>query len=98
MAAFTLQQLNLLKAKQKALVEQIEKEKVQSNKGSSYKLLMEQAKLKQATSKVSGSSFQQSLPTRRDLKSLILKVDWKGLTVPTNSCDCSKLGGDGENR
>lgn len=50
-----LQQLNLLKAKQKALVEQIEKEKIQSNKGSSYKLLMEQAKLKQATSKVSGS-------------------------------------------
>ncbi|XP_035388620.1 baculoviral IAP repeat-containing protein 6 isoform X8 [Electrophorus electricus] len=45
------QQLNLLKAKQKALVEQIEKEKVQSNKGSSYKLLVEQAKLKQATSK-----------------------------------------------
>uniref|UniRef100_H3CIY4 Dual E2 ubiquitin-conjugating enzyme/E3 ubiquitin-protein ligase BIRC6 n=1 Tax=Tetraodon nigroviridis TaxID=99883 RepID=H3CIY4_TETNG len=45
------QQLNLLKAKQKALVEQIEKEKIQSNKGSSYKLLMEQAKLKQATSK-----------------------------------------------
>ncbi|XP_029691286.1 baculoviral IAP repeat-containing protein 6 isoform X2 [Takifugu rubripes] len=44
-------QLNLLKAKQKALVEQIEKEKIQSNKGSSYKLLMEQAKLKQATSK-----------------------------------------------
>ncbi|XP_041105893.1 baculoviral IAP repeat-containing protein 6-like isoform X2 [Polyodon spathula] len=44
-------QLNLLKAKQKALVEQIEKEKIQSNKGSSYKLLVEQAKLKQATSK-----------------------------------------------
>ncbi|CAH2249472.1 baculoviral IAP repeat-containing 6 isoform X1 [Pelobates cultripes] len=38
-------------AKQKALVEQIEKEKIQSNKGSSYKLLVEQAKLKQATSK-----------------------------------------------
>lgn len=34
-------------------MEQIEKEKIQSNKGSSYKLLMEQAKLKQATSKVS---------------------------------------------
>lgn len=50
-----MQQLNLLKAKQKALVEQIEKEKIQSNKGSSYKLLMEQAKLKQATSKVSSS-------------------------------------------
>lgn len=47
-----VQQLNLLKAKQKALVEQIEKEKIQSNKGSSYKLLVEQAKLKQATSKV----------------------------------------------
>lgn len=46
------QQLNLLKAKQKALVEQMEKEKIQSNKGSSYKLLVEQAKLKQATSKV----------------------------------------------
>ncbi|NWH73789.1 BIRC6 protein, partial [Piaya cayana] len=45
------QQLNLLKAKQKALVEQMEKEKIQSNKGSSYKLLVEQAKLKQATSK-----------------------------------------------
>ncbi|XP_075902304.1 dual E2 ubiquitin-conjugating enzyme/E3 ubiquitin-protein ligase BIRC6 isoform X2 [Nelusetta ayraudi] len=45
------QQLNLLKAKQKALVEQIEKEKIQSNKGSSYKLLVEHAKLKQATSK-----------------------------------------------
>jgi baculoviral IAP repeat-containing protein 6 len=45
-------QLNLLKAKQKALVEQMEKEKIQSNKGSSYKLLVEQAKLKQATSKV----------------------------------------------
>lgn len=59
MASFTLQQLNLLKAKQKALVEQIEKEKIQSNKGSSYKLLMEQAKLKQATSKVSSSLFQQ---------------------------------------
>lgn len=59
-AAFTLQQLNLLKAKQKALVEQIEKEKIQSNKGSSYKLLMEQAKLKQATSKVSSSLFQQA--------------------------------------
>ncbi|KAL6101444.1 birc6 [Pungitius sinensis] len=44
-------QLNLLKAKQKALVEQIEKEKIQSSKGSSYKLLVEQAKLKQATSK-----------------------------------------------
>ncbi|XP_054979501.1 baculoviral IAP repeat-containing protein 6 isoform X6 [Sorex araneus] len=45
------QQLNLLKAKQKALVEQMEKEKIQSNKGSSYKLLVEQAKLKQATTK-----------------------------------------------
>lgn len=30
----------------------MEKEKIQSNKGSSYKLLVEQAKLKQATSKV----------------------------------------------
>lgn len=49
---FFLKQLNLLKAKQKALVEQMEKEKIQSNKGSSYKLLVEQAKLKQATSKV----------------------------------------------
>ena len=48
---------NLLKAKQKALVEQIEKEKIQSNKGSSYKLLVEQAKLKQATSKVSATSL-----------------------------------------
>lgn len=55
LVSFPLQQLNLLKAKQKALVEQIEKEKIQSNKGSSYKLLMEQAKLKQATSKVSAS-------------------------------------------
>lgn len=53
-SALFLQQLNLLKVKQKALVEQIEKEKIQSNKGSSYKLLVEQAKLKQATSKVSG--------------------------------------------
>lgn len=35
------------------MVEQIEKEKIQSNKGSSYKLLVEHAKLKQATSKVS---------------------------------------------
>lgn len=33
-------------------MEQIEKEKIQSNKSSSYKLLVEQAKLKQATSKV----------------------------------------------
>lgn len=49
---FSLQQLNLLKAKQKALMEQIEKEKIQSNKSSSYKLLVEHAKLKQATSKV----------------------------------------------
>lgn len=57
--AFSLQQLNLLKAKQKALVEQIEKEKIQSNKGSSYKLLVEQAKLKQATSKVSSSPHTQ---------------------------------------
>ncbi|XP_063047563.1 baculoviral IAP repeat-containing protein 6 isoform X3 [Engraulis encrasicolus] len=47
----TKQQLNLLKAKQKALMEQIEKEKIQSNKSSSYKLLVEHAKLKQATSK-----------------------------------------------
>lgn len=50
--SFSLQQLNLLKAKQKALMEQIEKEKIQSNKSSSYKLLVEHAKLKQATSKV----------------------------------------------
>lgn len=61
-----LQQLNLLKAKQKALFEQIEKEKIQSNKGSSYKLLVEQAKLKQATSKVRSGpeapSFQLLLP------------------------------------
>ena len=48
-----LQQLSILKAKQKVLVEQIDKEKSQSNKGPSYKLLVEQAKLKQATSKVS---------------------------------------------
>lgn len=69
--ASTLQQLNLLKAKQKALVEQMEKEKIQSNKGSSYKLLMEQAKLKQATSKVSGAPFQLLLfflLTRRPFK------------------------------
>lgn len=39
-------------------MEQIEKEKIQSNKGSSYKLLVEQAKLKQATSKVSTSHSQ----------------------------------------
>lgn len=38
-------------------MEQIEKEKIQSNKGSSYKLLVEQAKLKQATSKVSTKPF-----------------------------------------
>ncbi|MBZ3871877.1 Baculoviral IAP repeat-containing protein 6 [Sciurus carolinensis] len=55
------QQLNLLKAKQKALVEQMEKEKIQSNKGSSYKLLVEQAKLKQATSK----HFKDLLRLRR---------------------------------
>lgn len=55
---FFLKQLNLLKAKQKALVEQMEKEKIQSNKGSSYKLLVEQAKLKQATSKVWFFNFQ----------------------------------------
>lgn len=59
---FLLQQLNLLKAKQKALVEQIEKEKIQSNKGSSYKLLVEQAKLKQATSKVSAMHMQYDAP------------------------------------
>jgi len=39
-------------------VEQIEKEKIQSNKGSSYKLLVEQAKLKQATSKVRIDTFE----------------------------------------
>lgn len=49
-----------MKAKQKALVEQIEKEKIQSNKGSSYKLLVEQAKLKQATSKVRIQTFDNS--------------------------------------
>ncbi|MEQ2174021.1 hypothetical protein GOODEAATRI_003498, partial [Goodea atripinnis] len=58
-----LQQLNLLKAKQKALVEQIEKEKIQSNKGSSYKLLVEQAKLKQATSKVLARIANATRPT-----------------------------------
>ncbi|MEQ2215101.1 hypothetical protein XENOCAPTIV_027469, partial [Xenoophorus captivus] len=57
------QQLNLLKAKQKALVEQIEKEKIQSNKGSSYKLLVEQAKLKQATSKVLARIANATRPT-----------------------------------
>ncbi|XP_078714316.1 dual E2 ubiquitin-conjugating enzyme/E3 ubiquitin-protein ligase BIRC6 isoform X2 [Lampetra fluviatilis] len=55
------QQLSVLKAKQKALVEQIEKEKTQINKGGSYKLLMEQAKLKQATSK----HFKDLLRLRR---------------------------------
>lgn len=59
-APFSPQQLNLLKAKQKALVEQIEKEKIQSNKGSSYKLLVEQAKLKQATSKVSAHPLSRA--------------------------------------
>lgn len=53
-----------MKAKQKALVEQIEKEKIQSNKGSSYKLLVEQAKLKQATSKVRIQTFVDSLSLR----------------------------------
>ncbi|ELK27335.1 Baculoviral IAP repeat-containing protein 6 [Myotis davidii] len=57
------QQLNLLKAKQKALVEQMEKEKIQSNKGSSYKLLVEQAKLKQATSKVLARIANATRPT-----------------------------------
>lgn len=61
-----MQQLNLLKAKQKALVEQIEKEKIQSNKGSSYKLLVEQAKLKQATSKVRIETFVISLFLRSE--------------------------------
>ncbi len=56
--------MNLLKAKQKALVEQIEKEKIQSNKGSSYKLLVEQAKLKQATSKVRIQTFVDTLSLR----------------------------------
>uniref|UniRef100_A0A8C4Q1J4 Dual E2 ubiquitin-conjugating enzyme/E3 ubiquitin-protein ligase BIRC6 n=1 Tax=Eptatretus burgeri TaxID=7764 RepID=A0A8C4Q1J4_EPTBU len=56
-----LQQLSILKAKQKVLVEQIDKEKSQSNKGPSYKLLVEQAKLKQATSK----HFKDLLRLRR---------------------------------
>uniref|UniRef100_UPI00358FA005 baculoviral IAP repeat-containing protein 6 n=1 Tax=Myxine glutinosa TaxID=7769 RepID=UPI00358FA005 len=55
------QQLSILKAKQKVLVEQIDKEKSQSNKGPSYKLLVEQAKLKQATSK----HFKDLLRLRR---------------------------------
>uniref|UniRef100_A0A3Q2XNE1 Baculoviral IAP repeat containing 6 n=1 Tax=Hippocampus comes TaxID=109280 RepID=A0A3Q2XNE1_HIPCM len=68
------QQLNLLKAKQKALVEQIEKEKIQSNKGSSYKLLVEQAKLKQATSK----HFKDLIRLRRT-------AEWPRSTLDTES-------------
>ncbi|XP_035519765.1 baculoviral IAP repeat-containing protein 6 [Morone saxatilis] len=67
-------QLNLLKAKQKALVEQIEKEKIQSNKGSSYKLLVEQAKLKQATSK----HFKDLIRLRRT-------AEWPRSTLDTES-------------
>ncbi|XP_043914359.1 baculoviral IAP repeat-containing protein 6 isoform X2 [Protopterus annectens] len=66
------QQLNLLKAKQKILVEQIEKEKIQSNKGSSYKLLVEQAKLKQATSK----HFKDLIRLRRT-------AEWPRMTLDT---------------
>ncbi|KAK6293579.1 hypothetical protein J4Q44_G00359050 [Coregonus suidteri] len=68
------QQLNLLKAKQKALVEQIEKEKTQSNKGSSYKLLVEQAKLKQATSK----HFKDLIRLRRT-------AEWPRSTLDTEA-------------
>ncbi|XP_071235705.1 dual E2 ubiquitin-conjugating enzyme/E3 ubiquitin-protein ligase BIRC6 isoform X22 [Salvelinus alpinus] len=68
------QQLNLLKAKQKALVEQIEKEKIQSNKGSSYKLLVEQAKLKQATSK----HFKDLIRLRRT-------AEWPRSTLDTEA-------------
>ncbi|XP_077439054.1 dual E2 ubiquitin-conjugating enzyme/E3 ubiquitin-protein ligase BIRC6 isoform X1 [Vanacampus margaritifer] len=68
------QQLNLLKAKHKALVEQIEKEKIQSNKGSSYKLLVEQAKLKQATSK----HFKDLMRLRRT-------AEWPRSTLDTES-------------
>ncbi|KAJ8248503.1 hypothetical protein GJAV_G00242730 [Gymnothorax javanicus] len=68
------QQLNLLKAKQKALVEQIEKEKIQSNKGSSYKLLVEQAKLKQATSK----HFKDLIRLRRT-------AEWPRSTLETEA-------------
>ncbi|XP_061083476.1 baculoviral IAP repeat-containing protein 6 isoform X4 [Conger conger] len=67
-------QLNLLKAKQKALVEQIEKEKIQSNKGSSYKLLVEQAKLKQATSK----HFKDLIRLRRT-------AEWPRSTLDTEA-------------
>ncbi|XP_028983369.1 baculoviral IAP repeat-containing protein 6 isoform X2 [Betta splendens] len=67
-------QLNLLKAKQKALMEQIEKEKIQSNKGSSYKLLVEQAKLKQATSK----HFKDLIRLRRT-------AEWPRSTMDTES-------------
>ncbi|XP_078085695.1 dual E2 ubiquitin-conjugating enzyme/E3 ubiquitin-protein ligase BIRC6 isoform X6 [Mustelus asterias] len=68
------QQLNLLKAKQKALVEQIEKEKIQSSKGSSYKLLVEQAKLKQATSK----HFKDLIRLRRT-------AEWPRTTLDSES-------------
>uniref|UniRef100_A0A4W5N9T3 Baculoviral IAP repeat containing 6 n=1 Tax=Hucho hucho TaxID=62062 RepID=A0A4W5N9T3_9TELE len=68
------QQLNLLKAKQKALVEQIEKEKIQSNKSSSYKLLVEQAKLKQATSK----HFKDLIRLRRT-------AEWPRSTLDTEA-------------
>ncbi|KAM4615408.1 dual E2 ubiquitin-conjugating enzyme/E3 ubiquitin-protein ligase BIRC6 [Polymixia lowei] len=67
-------QLNLLKAKQKALVEQIDKEKIQSNKGSSYKLLVEQAKLKQATSK----HFKDLIRLRRT-------AEWPRSTLDTEA-------------
>ncbi|XP_055758242.1 baculoviral IAP repeat-containing protein 6 isoform X20 [Salvelinus fontinalis] len=74
------QQLNLLKAKQKALVEQIEKEKIQSNKGSSYKLLVEQAKLKQATSK----HFKDLIRLRRT-------AEWPRSTLDTEATAAKEL-------
>uniref|UniRef100_A0A4W3K7A1 Dual E2 ubiquitin-conjugating enzyme/E3 ubiquitin-protein ligase BIRC6 n=1 Tax=Callorhinchus milii TaxID=7868 RepID=A0A4W3K7A1_CALMI len=68
------QQLNLLKARQKTLVEQIEKEKIQSSKGSSYKLLVEQAKLKQITSK----HFKDLIRLRRT-------AEWPRTTLDSES-------------
>ncbi|XP_046884773.1 baculoviral IAP repeat-containing protein 6 isoform X4 [Hypomesus transpacificus] len=83
------QQLNLLKAKQKALVEQIEKEKIQSNKGSSYKLLVEQAKLKQATSKVrtphAAADLGHANSHFKDLIRLRRTAEWPRSTLDTEA-------------
>lgn len=58
-------------------MEQIEKEKIQSNKGSSYKLLVEQAKLKQATSKVSSEQlYIQYAAPHSQLRNVFLNKSW----------------------